>query len=994
MLASALPYTHEDAGRLVTGTHWRERFGELRKSLVTRWLGYDAFLSYTHGDARDYTLRLQQELESRHKFVCFRDATELAAGDELDDRIMTALGRTRMLVVIGSPKSRNSSYIGKEIDAFDSTKPLVGIDVDGALPLDLWPKLEKRIRLPESSEAFRAGVPSPACVLGINGAATSRRVRTLARRLTVALAAVAVLLVAGVSISLWRARAERIEKDRQARIALAQSLATEARRHDGVLAVLLAVEGWRLNEEAQGPAGKDVDEALRKALTTQRLSNQLAVQAPAPIEVTDLDSDGTWALARHADAWRLLKRDNRQFVTSGEPARAAKAILGNRGSVVRWSNDGTISHEAPEGGRAETITAPAAKITSVAAGDDGRALAVVSEGRLYAVYIRSGRVAEWQLVRDYGGERFNRVLATISESGRRIAAAQFLGDRVDVFVWDIDHNGRVGSSRNLAAEFGNVEGLSGIVLSPTGKYLVLTSAIAESSGPAFLWDLDSVAAPLEVRGKGESFESVAFTRDERLMALGTRAYGVDGTSFKTAIEFIDVWQFFNSIDGRRGKVLASVTCDQATISLLRFSKDGERLLAVDGNTVRVFDELWSRPKQRRLWIHDRPVVSAAWNKDARTVLSATRDGAFFEWDAMPPPAEPRLAAVSNSGHFFPIAVDPVGRIVSGGYGLLKLWDTRKPPDPRDPFALHRPQLESDVGDGNLTSVAFVGRTESIVAGHSDGRVLYWKDARLGTPAVVGKHENRDAPVFVRTAPNENIVLSGGADGEVRAWPLGGKEGWTVDRPGKPITALAGQHRGELAAWAAGTLVRFGAWTRRSLGQSVERTFDHEVTAMAFGQTALFVGQADGTVWRQLISGNEGRERVGQHRKRISAAALDPTERWLATGDPDGEVRLWDLVQGGAPVVLADSKHPTMDLVFSADGKWLISSGQVMWDGADGILEGPILLRATTAHLVTLAEAAVWRNLSCAEWRKFVSASLPYHLTFASLPTPTDRSQCE
>ena len=45
---------------------WRERFEGLRKSLVTKWLAYDAFLSYTHRDARDYALRLQHELETRH----------------------------------------------------------------------------------------------------------------------------------------------------------------------------------------------------------------------------------------------------------------------------------------------------------------------------------------------------------------------------------------------------------------------------------------------------------------------------------------------------------------------------------------------------------------------------------------------------------------------------------------------------------------------------------------------------------------------------------------------------------------------------------------------------------------------------------------------------------------------------------------------------------------------------------------------------------------
>jgi WD40 repeat protein len=968
----------------VKGPSWRERFEAIRKNLVTRWLGYDVFLSYTHRDARDYTLRFQHELETGHGFVCFRDASELAAGDELDDRIKAALGRTRMLVIVGSPESRNSSYIGKEIDAFDARKPLVGIDIGGSLPLDLWPKLAQRIRLLETIEAFRAGLPSPGCVLGVNGAATSQRVRTLAKRLTLIVTAAVVMLVAGAGVAIWRAWAERIEKDRQARIALAQSLAAEAVRQDGVLGVLLAIEGWRLNEEARGLATKDVDEALRNVLKSQRLRNQLAVQDPVAAEPMDIDPTGAWALTRHDGAWRLLKRDDRQLVAAGKPATAARALLSRNGTVVRWSDDATILRAPADGGRAESIKVPGATIGSVAVGDDGRALAVMSEARLY--YVRPGQDPGLQLVRDFGSG-FHQVVVTISDSGRRIAAAQLVGDRINVFVWDVAPDGRIGPPRNPRGDLGNVEGLNRIVLSPSAKYLVVTSIVAESSGPAFLWDLDSSAAALEVRGKGETFESVAFTSDETRMALGTHSYGVDSISYKTAIEFLDVWQFFNSTDGRRGKVLASVPCEHDTISLLRFSTDGERLLAVDGNIVRLFDELWWRPKQRRMWAHDRPVVSAAWTNDGRTVLTATRDGSFFEWDAMPPPAEPRVAAVHNSGHFFPIAVDSAGRIVAGGYGRIRMWDTRKAGDPRNP------QLESDIGAGNLTSVAFVGDGQSVVGGHSDGRVLYWKNG-LGAPTVIGKHENLDAAVFVRTVPDVDTVLSGGADGTVRAWSLDGKEEWTVDRPGKPVAALAVQRRGDLGAWAAGKSVRVGPWRRPSTGEIVERAFDEEVTALAIAAGALFVGQADGTVLREPLGGRESRTRLGQHVKSITAVALDPTERWLATGDPTGVVRVWDLVQGGAPVVLSESKHPTMDLVFSADSRWVISSGQVMSDGADGILEGPILLRPTTPHLVNLAELAVWRNLSCSEWRKFVGASMRYHRTFASLPLPGDLSVCE
>jgi WD40 repeat protein len=205
----------------------------------------------------------------------------------------------------------------------------------------------------------------------------------------------------------------------------------------------------------------------------------------------------------------------------------------------------------------------------------------------------------------------------------------------------------------------------------------------------------------------------------------------------------------------------------------------------------VFDVDWPHLRQQRFWPHELPVASAAWTDDDRAILTATRDGSFFEWDAMPPPAEAKVISTGDGSRFLPIDVDETGRIVAGGFGEIKIWDADRVNPPR----------RAEVPAGHITSVAFVSNRDSVVVGHSDGSVLLWNLLVPGIPTVLGRHDSRDADVLVRTAADPGIVLTSAADGAVHAWPLDGSKGWTVDDVGRPVAVLAVKPDGDLAAWA-------------------------------------------------------------------------------------------------------------------------------------------------------------------------------------------------
>lgn len=83
---------------------------------------YDAFLSYSHGPDSDIADTLQRALESyakpwyRAKAVrIFRDVAELTPGTDISTTIGDALGQSAKLILLASPESAQSPWVGHEL---------------------------------------------------------------------------------------------------------------------------------------------------------------------------------------------------------------------------------------------------------------------------------------------------------------------------------------------------------------------------------------------------------------------------------------------------------------------------------------------------------------------------------------------------------------------------------------------------------------------------------------------------------------------------------------------------------------------------------------------------------------------------------------------------------------------------------------------------------------------------------------------------------------
>ena len=107
---------------------------------------YDAFISYSHTKDKPIAAALQSVIQKlgkpwyrRRGLRVFRDDTSLSATPQLWPSIEQALAQSRFLLLLGSPESAASPWVGKEVEYWLANKSvdtlLIGV-TDGTLDWD------------------------------------------------------------------------------------------------------------------------------------------------------------------------------------------------------------------------------------------------------------------------------------------------------------------------------------------------------------------------------------------------------------------------------------------------------------------------------------------------------------------------------------------------------------------------------------------------------------------------------------------------------------------------------------------------------------------------------------------------------------------------------------------------------------------------------------------------------------------------------------------
>jgi WD40 repeat protein len=458
-------------------------------------------------------------------------------------------------------------------------------------------------------------------------------------------------------------------------------------------------------------------------------------------------------------------------------------------------------------------------------------------------------------------------------------------------------------------------------------------------------------------GDAHAMRAVAFSPDGSVLASGS----ADGS--------ITLW------DPAKPDAAPRVLARSSNgITALGFSRDGRWLATGEQDgVVRVWDTTDLGRPPREPGDHQRAGITAlAFNADGTLLATASLDNTARVWRLDDGDEMSSVSLHDHDGFVLSLAFDPGGThlVTGGGDGLALLYDVADLD--ADPVPVFR-------GSDDITSVAFSPDGRWLAIGDTGESATLW-DMTAGQPAnpVVLKHLGA-----VRTlvfSPDGRWLATGSDDATAELWDLA-----------DPTNAAA--HPVVLPQTDVVTVVRFsasGRWLATGSRDDLVRLYDvadpspypvalsgHEgaVTTMAFdGAERLATGSVDGTarLWdldhldrQPRPLGSEDRDGdTGVKAASLSALAVSPDGRRVATGDTDKVVRVWDVnAPDAAPIDLPHAavagfgKAGIDAVAFTPDGRRLVTGGGDrivrIWD-LDAPAKAPVTLPPLGAAVTSLA----------------------------------------
>ena len=605
---------------------------------------YDAFISYSRRDTR-FAAKLERDLERyrppkdtdlrKRRLRVFRDVQDIS-GNQLGSALKKAIRDSQYLIVICSPQSYASEWVGMEIETFlehheiDKLIPLlVGgrpnreIDVDDDVrdyafhevlcehlddPLapDFRPHAretwsEKRERLLEARFQVLA------TLLGVSKESLIRRQRRRTWRLT----ALTIMGMAGLSTAFgWLAyvNAQNAAEARQQRDLAEERLRISRSRELAAASMQVLADspyqGVSLALDADEIAyTSEAEQALRRALAENHLFAEI--------------TSSEFAVSQGSGRFAYFDVESEEIVVLD---------LGSMQTV--W--------------KIETMTA-----SNLALSDDGQRLAFSNHF--------SGDIEVWDVNGDTRIAKWagSAVELAFSHNGKRLLQREentiLVSDLATGQLWRLDNVGDPGI----------------VAMDPSGREVLIDKGLyfdgfehsGNLDGVSQLWDVDT-GTRLDLRVPNSSVTAAAYSPDGNRLAVGTE----NGQVCVQARVDPDNWHCIPALTG--------------WITDLSFSRDGKRIAitSTDGGAGAI--NLHSGESVQTLEPHSRVALVSRFSPDARYLLSAGADGTAHWTDAQSGEVVVRL----GGGYGAPITdvlAHETGRSITIDFdGNAIVWDER------------------------------------------------------------------------------------------------------------------------------------------------------------------------------------------------------------------------------------------------------------------------------------------------------------------------------
>ncbi|MFH0903250.1 MAG: hypothetical protein V2A73_21685, partial [Pseudomonadota bacterium] len=224
--------------------------------------------------------------------------------------------------------------------------------------------------------------------------------------------------------------------------------------------------------------------------------------------------------------------------------------------------------------------------------------------------------------------------------------------------------------------------------------------------------------------------------------------------------------------------------------------------------------------------------------------------------------------------------------------------------------------------GELMAVAFSPDGRYLAAGSKAGPVLLWDIVQGSARELIG----HDAQVFGAAFDSTSQLLASASfDTTVRLWDVAsGREHLVLRAHRKPVTRLVWRSAGILFSASKDGTVR--QWDTRTGASRVVVQAGGQIYGLTFDRATgeLVTGGLDQTIRRWDSDTGEEREVLRGHRELVTATALGPDGRLLASSSLDRTVRLWDR-ESGRHTIVGKHRGIVSGVTISPDGRLVASS---------------------------------------------------------------------